>query len=131
MRVVTVLLALAAVAVATFAWWSAPEASVEARTVPIEVIGPDGPIWLGNATGATAHEHLLDAAGRGGFDVESMGSGPGLIVTRIAEFSNEGAGGWCYFVLDGEWTDPPVSAAISGVGDGVRWEYRVDGCPSS
>ncbi len=109
-----------------------PGAPTEARTVEAQVIGPTGLIWNGTVAAATALEALQAAAQAGDFEVLVQGAGRSAFVTSVAGHPNQGVDGWCFFTLDqGHWSDPPVSAGIAPVQDGVRWEYRMGGCPNA
>lgn len=103
----------------------------ETREHRIEVDGPDGVIFAGNVTvhAGTAYSILLAASDVGGFEVEATGSGDQLFVTAIDGHRNAGAAGWCYFVWDDGWVDPPVSAGVAATDGAVRWEWREAGCP--
>lgn len=129
MRTVAAYILLAALLATTLALLERPAALDAPGEFPVQVEGPDGPIWNGTLTvpHPTPLGALLAAADAGGFTVEVRGTGPSAYVVGVDDHrEGDGGAGWCYAVQRGAtWSHPALGADAFSLRDGdrVRWHY--------
>lgn len=132
MRLLPPLLLVALLAGGAVALLWQPVATGDAVVAHVQVQGPDGTLFEGEVSAATALEALQEAGRRGGFEVVvethgAFGGGcRGAYVVQVGDHRAGGGSGWVYDVQreDG-WMRPVHSAACQALEEGqrVRWSW--------